>query len=287
MTDLAEMPPARRIALSGGGWLHVHEQAGRKPTMLLLHGFTDCAQSYRLLLPHLAGRHIVIPDLRGHGQSFRASISSLDDFCADIEAMADGLRVGPVTLVGHSMGALIALRLAARGRLPVATLVTLSGSLAPASPTLAKVARQFAGLPHPLPVDHPFLDDWYACRRPVPPAFLRPLRTGCAAMRREDWAACLALLQRVDLRMEARKLAARALVIGGADDPLFPESHQIDLASTLPRAIRLSLSGVGHNPHWENAHEVAGELMLFEQGVEPIGGHPVPVSVGKDGLADS
>lgn len=280
------MPPARRIPLPGGGWLHVHEQAGIKPTLLLLHGFTDCAQSFRLLLPHLAGRHVVIPDLRGHGQSFRGSISSLDDFCTDIEAMADWLRVGPVTLVGHSMGALIALRLAARGRLPVATLVTLSGSLAPASPTLATVADQFAALPDPLPLDHPFLDEWYACRRPVPLAFLRPLRTGCAAMRREDWAACLALLQRVNLRSEARQLAVRTLVIGGADDHLFPESHQINLASTLPMAARVNLSRVGHNPHWEDAHEVASTLIRFEQEVAQTGARPVPASCCNDGRTD-
>ncbi|MEY4870904.1 MAG: hypothetical protein RLZZ563_234, partial [Pseudomonadota bacterium] len=102
MTDLIDMPPARQVVVPGGGWLTVHEQAGSGPTLVLLHGFTDHALSYRLLLPHLTGRHVVIPDLRGHGLSGRAPITSLDDFCRDFEAMAAELRLGTVTLVGHS-----------------------------------------------------------------------------------------------------------------------------------------------------------------------------------------
>lgn len=77
MSHLPPMPAARHIALPDGGWLNVHEQAGSGPTLLLLHGFTDCAESFRLLVPHLAERHLVIPNLRGHGASFRGRIASL------------------------------------------------------------------------------------------------------------------------------------------------------------------------------------------------------------------
>ena len=258
------MPPARQVVVPGGGWLTVYEQAGSGPTLVLLHGFTDHALSYRLLLPHLAGRHVVIPDLRGHGLSGRAPITSLDDFCRDVEAMAAELRLGTVTLVGHSMGAMIAVQLAARAKIKVGALVTLSGSLAPASAALATVAAQFATLPYPVPMDHPFLDEWYACRRLVPEAFLLPLRKSCVEMRREDWTACLAVLQRADLREVARRVTAPCLVIGGEDDPLFPESHQVTLAGFLPNAERVNLSGVGHNPHWELPKAVAERLLHFE-----------------------
>jgi pimeloyl-ACP methyl ester carboxylesterase len=268
VTNLVDMPPARRIFLPGGGWLNVHEQAGVGPPLLLLHGFTDCAHSYRLILPYLKGRHVVIPDLRGHGQSFRTAISGLDDFCSDLEAMATELSLEPATVVGHSMGALIAVHLTARGSLPVTTLITLSGSLAPASAALAKVTAQFAFLPHPLPMDHPFLDDWHACRHPVPEAFLQPLRRSCVDMRPEDWDSCLGILRTADLQEEAGRVAVASLVIGGDADPLFPESHQIALASALPNAHRQNLPGVGHNPHWEVAGDVANMLLQFEAAVQ-------------------
>lgn len=259
------MPSARQVFLPGGGWLRVHEQAGSGPTLVLLHGFTDHAQSYRLLLPYLAGRHIVIPDLRGHGLSSRAPITSLDDFCRDIEAMAAEMRLGVISLVGHSMGAMIAVQLGGRAKIKIGALLTLSGSLAPASAALSLVAAQFAALPYPVTVDHPFFDEWYACRRPVPEAFLLPLRQSCADMRPEDWAACLALLHRADLRDAARRVGAACLVIGGEDDPLFPESHQVALAGCLPTAERVNLPGVGHNPHWEMPKLVAEHLQQFER----------------------
>ncbi len=272
MTVLAEMPPVRRIALPGGGWLNVHEQLGRGPTILLLHGFTDCAQSYRLLLPFLAGRHLVIPDLRGHGRSFRAPIATFADFCTDLESMAAAMHLGEIILVGHSMSALLALQLSARGKLKVDGLVAISGSLAPDSPALHEVAAQFAALPDPLPVDHPFLDTWYACCCPVPEAFLAALRASCAVMRPEDWGACLKLLAEADLRAAAGRIDVTCLLIGGAADPLFPEAHQAALAEALPTAKRIALADVGHNPHWEVPEAVATalhDLMIEADHAEP------------------
>ncbi len=255
------MPPVRRIALSGGGWLNVYEQVGRGPTLLLLHGFTDCAQSFRLLLPFLAGRNLVIPDLRGHGRSFRAPIATLADFCIDLESMTAAMQLGQIVLVGHSMGALLALQLSARGKLKVDGLVAISGSLVPNSPALQKVAAQFSKLPDPLPVDHPFLDTWYACCCPVPEAFLAALRATCAAMRPEDWRACLTLLTEADLRATAEQIDVTCLLIGGAADPLFPEAHQAALAKAIPKAKHIALADVGHNPHWEVPEAVAISLL--------------------------
>lgn len=261
MTDIADMPPARHIELPGGAWLNVHEQGGDGPPFLLLHGFTDCAQSYRLLVPHLAGRHLVIPDLRGHGASFRGPIHHLDDLCLDIEEMADRMQLCAPILVGHSMGSLVAVRLAVRGKLGPKALVILSGSLTPASVALEQMTRDIAALPHPLPTDHPFFGAWHACQRQIPDAFLAPLRSACAAMRPEDWAACLKILRTTDLRKSAQTISVESLVIGGAEDPIFPEKHQATISFFLPKQRRITLEKVGHNPHWE-VPQFVGELVM-------------------------
>ena len=266
MTDLPAMPPEQRVHLPGGGWINLHEQPGEGPPILLLHGFTDCAHSYRLLLPFLVGRHVVVPDLRGHGASFRGPIRGFDDFCLDIEAVAREMGLTAPILVGHSMGSLVAVRLAARGILSTAALITLAGSLVPASAALKAVAQDIAALPHPLTVNHPFFDAWQACQRPVPDAFLSPLRSACAAMRPEDWISCLDLLQTTDFREMAQSVAVDSLVIGGSDDPLFPENHQATLSRFLPNSRGITLAGVGHNPHWEVPGLVAEKILGFLQG---------------------
>lgn len=254
------MPPARRVPVAGGGWLTVHEQAAGGPTLLLLHGFTDCAESYRLLLPHLAGCHLVIPDLRGHGTSFRGPIGSLDTLAGDVEAVADALGLRRVLVVGHSMGALVAITLAARGRVDLSGLVTISGSLRPAGPSLQALAGAMAALPDPLAVSHPFLDEWYACSRPVPAPFLARLRASCVAMRRQDWLDCLAMLDRADLRAVAGRLALASVVLSGSEDAIFAPDHQRGLVKALRPQRNVVFSGVGHNPHWEVPDEVAAVL---------------------------
>lgn len=90
--------------------------------MLLLHGLMGRAFHWagtaRWLSEH---RRVVALDQRGHGQSERPAAGpgattplGRDAFVADAEAVIEQLGLGPVTLIGHSMGALTGWQLAAR-----------------------------------------------------------------------------------------------------------------------------------------------------------------------------
>lgn len=86
--------------------------AGRIGTVVLLHGLFDSARGWRDLPQRLAraGLAVHAPDLPGHGLS--------TDTAETVEAMADlilpGLPAGRIALVGHSLGGLLAVRLAQR-----------------------------------------------------------------------------------------------------------------------------------------------------------------------------
>jgi pimeloyl-ACP methyl ester carboxylesterase len=270
---LPPMPSARRVALPRGGWLNVHEAAGRGPAVVLLHGLTDCAESFRLLLPHLADCHLVVPDLRGHGASFRSDIADLASLSHDVEAVLRHLGPREVILVGHSMGALVAVHLALRQRIRVAGLATISGSLNPGGPALQALKTRVQALPDPLPLRHPFLDAWYACCRPVPAAFLDRLQASCVEMRREDWLACLDLLETADLRAAARNLRVPSLVLAGSHDEIFSRPHHDALVAALNPSRSLVFDHVGHNPHWEVPGLVAAELRAFVNRVATAGRH--------------
>ena len=95
-------------------------------------------------------------------------IGSLDDFCSDLEAMADAdePRAGHCrrTFYGRAhRGAPRRARTSSGGSPSHAVRQPCTGQRRPCAGH-GPVRR----LPHPLPMDHPFLDDWYACRRPVP-----------------------------------------------------------------------------------------------------------------------
>lgn len=94
-------------------WL---ERGSGTPT-LLLHGFTGMKENWLQLAPHLAARRrLIAPDLPGWGDSTRL-VDADYGYAAQADRVArfiETLAIGPVDVVGHSMGGGIAAVLAAR-----------------------------------------------------------------------------------------------------------------------------------------------------------------------------
>jgi N-formylmaleamate deformylase len=90
------------------------EQSGSGEELVLLHGFTDSGCNWLPLVPALEATHTVIrPDARGHGLSARLEHDfTLDDLVADVIGVLDGLGIATAALLGHSMGASTAARVA-------------------------------------------------------------------------------------------------------------------------------------------------------------------------------
>lgn len=86
------------------------------PVVLCLHGLTRNGRDFEDLAPHLAERYrVVVPDVRGRGLSQRdtnADNYRLSVYLRDVELLLDGLGATEVSIVGTSMGGLMALALA-------------------------------------------------------------------------------------------------------------------------------------------------------------------------------
>ncbi|MGE3528980.1 MAG: alpha/beta fold hydrolase [Methyloceanibacter sp.] len=97
-----------------------YEEQGKGPPVLLLHGFGASTYTWRHIVPELAQTHRVIAvDLKGFGQSDkpfddRYSVSDQAELLAELIEAKD-LR--NLTIVGHSFGGGVALRLALDARL--------------------------------------------------------------------------------------------------------------------------------------------------------------------------
>jgi len=103
------------------------EISGAEPALVLVHGFTDTSRSFSLLAPHLAGRRLIMPDLRGHGASSPGKGFGIADFADDIAALIRHLQLDQPVVVGHSLGAMVAIALAARYKELIGGLVVMAG----------------------------------------------------------------------------------------------------------------------------------------------------------------
>src|SRR4051794_7240643 len=108
-----------------------------EPALVLLHGFTQPRQSWRLTVQALQGRYrALVPDLPGHGQAEHRT-PSFDACAAYVRALAPARTL---TLAGYSMGGRIALHTALTLGPSVVTRLVLVG----ASPGLADPAERAA-----------------------------------------------------------------------------------------------------------------------------------------------
>lgn len=141
---------AYQFAGRDGAELTYHETGSGRP-LILLHGFMgsgsqmlEYVQAGAFVGP---GRRIILPDLRGHGQSTRSHDPAAyppdvlaDDGLALIEHL--GLADGDYDLGGYSLGARIVVRMLARSAKPGRAIVAAQG--------LAKVSGpQGAGANYP------------------------------------------------------------------------------------------------------------------------------------------
>ena len=123
------------ISLSTGVRLHYAEQGDPNGgTIVFLHGYTDSWYSFSRLLPLLepARYHVYAISQRGHGDSDRPDGGyTIDDFAADVAAFLDAVSATRVNLVGHSMGSMVARRVAETYPERVAQLVIIGSFLTP------------------------------------------------------------------------------------------------------------------------------------------------------------
>jgi pimeloyl-ACP methyl ester carboxylesterase len=101
--------------------------AAGAPTVLCLHGLTRNSSDFEDLAPHLQQRYrVIVPDLRGRGRSARdANPQNYQPaiYVQDILALMDMTGAPQVSVIGTSLGGLLAMMLGAGYRARVAGIV--------------------------------------------------------------------------------------------------------------------------------------------------------------------
>ncbi len=270
-TSLA--PRTARQQLPNGPALEFVEQGPRGgTTLLLLHGITDSWRSFEAVLPHLPAQwHVLALTQRGHGGSDKpAGGYRTRDFAADAAAFACALGLPPLVVVGHSMGAANAMRLAIDHPALVRGLVAAGAfaSFGDKAELVNFVRSAIQPLADPIPRElaQAFQQDTLA--RPVAPGLLETAVDESLRVPAWVWREAFTGLLQDDFGAELSRIAAPTLLVQGDADAFVPAADTGRLLRQLPQARASVWQGAGHALHWEEPARFADELVRFVRGLQ-------------------
>lgn len=199
--------------------------------VLLLHGAGMDHRAWADLAPRLAalGYDVLMPDCPPMD-----NIPALAEWAAALWPDADDL---PLHLVGHSMGALVALALAARRGCASLTLMGIAYPMTVHADFLALAMADD-------PKAYALMNKWSFA---APPDTLHPLIAAMANGPKGALGLGLRACNAYDAGFEdAARVNCSALFILGARDKMTPPGGADDLMARMPRARRIVIDKCGH-----------------------------------------
>jgi len=247
-------PPKGRHIRTNGVRLHYLHFENKHPPLILIPGITMTAATWQFVAARLARfAQVFLIDPRGRGLSEGGAALGylLDDYAADVLGMIDGLGLRRADVLGHSMGARIAIRLAARAPRAVANLVL-------ADPPMTGPGRRA----YPTPLS----------------AFLDGIEQASQGLGREQMREMLGWPEEhIDLRMQwlptcdphavaqsyrsfieedihadLPKIAARTLLLYAGRGGTVTEADADEAMALLARGTRLRIDDAGHMIPWDD-----------------------------------
>lgn len=93
--------------------LHPAQSPSALPALLIVHGLFGSARNWGVIARRMsADRNVVAVDMRNHGDSPALPSHSYSDMAADLAQVIEAQNVGPMDIMGHSMGGKAAMQLA-------------------------------------------------------------------------------------------------------------------------------------------------------------------------------
>lgn len=229
-----------------------------RQTILFVHGAQLQATTWLPILRCLpADVPVLAPDLRSHGLSERGEALGINEWADDLESVLNSFEAGPVHVVGHSVGAAIAIELAARRPQQILSIVTLGGAFLPAPITDADTAEA-------LRVDGAMP----TLRRMVVEDILAPTATDAvreealAQLSENDLETAAAVLiasNHTDVRPRLDAIRCPLLLVSGDQDMICPVDEARWLADETNSNLLL-IPRVGHLPQHEDPAAAAAHI---------------------------
>jgi pimeloyl-ACP methyl ester carboxylesterase len=259
---------ARRGALELSTGVRLHYTEAGSPdgeAVLCLHGYTDSSFSFSRIMPLLPPVfRTIAPDQRGHGDSdCPPSGYTLTEFAADAAAVLDALGIAHATVIGHSMGSLVAQRFALDHPHRVARLVLVGSATTAANEGVLALRSDVEAVSDPVPAAFVREFQQSMVHVPLPPAFLDTVVAESRKLPARVWRAVLDGILTFDSAAELRTLRCPTLIVWGDRDSAFPRDEQYRLRDGIAGARLTIYSETGHSPQWERPAQFVRDVLAF------------------------
>lgn len=247
------------------------------PPLILLHGAGANAHWWRHLAPSLAARfHVVALDFRGHGDSDQPKERVPGAFERDVQAVLDEIGAESPVLIGHSLGAHVALSFAAMHQDVRAVVLVdpsrgvsasqrratrLALSLNPSYTTRDHAVRRFRFLPGADEASE-------TLRRTIAEKSVSQQPDGRWGYKFDERWFALPPTERPD----ASRVACPVLIVRGADSPLLTAEGAAALAADLPRGRVIEIADAGHHVIVDQPERWLAAVEAFLDEAVPSGG---------------
>lgn len=239
------------------------------PPLLIVHGLFGSGRNWGVIARRLAeDRRVLTPDMRNHGDSFRAPVHDYPAMAADLAEVIEA-HGGRADVVGHSMGGKAAMQLALTrpdlvGRLVIADIAPVAYSHTQTPLIDAMAALPLDGLTSRRDADA-------ALAPAVPDAGTRAFLLQSLDLRAEGgprWKLNLPVLKAEMDRIigwpgTAGRFDGPTLVLSGGASSYVQPAHRPLFDALFPAARHVALPGVGHWLHAEAPAEFLAALAAF------------------------
>ncbi len=262
------------------------------PPMILLHGILGSSRNWQTAGRDLAGRyHVWALDLRNHGGSPHAGEMDYGVMVEDMLAWLEARGLGRVTLLGHSMGGKVAMRLACRHPERVERLVVVD--IAPRDYSWGgKQRKEFAAMNGlELAGLRSRAEAETRLEASVPDWAMRKFLTTNLEREGDGWrwsinlaalTEALPVLEKNSLEPADRFAGPALFIVGGKSAYVQPGDHAAILRH-FPAAKIETIPESGHEPHMQARAEFV-RLVRGDSGTEGLGQGGLQLVAG-EGLA--
>jgi pimeloyl-ACP methyl ester carboxylesterase len=274
--------PSKKVKISG---VNVHfVEAGKGPSILFLHGLGGSWRDWSANLPAFASDYRVMAmDFPGFGESDKPEVQYSIEWLADVvETFLQEQEIDRVNLVGHSMGAVVALDVASRPKSRVDKLViTDAVGIGDKSEFLAyAMSKKIMGPDTGWEFVDSFLKDQFRAMaddliekqkpqtaRDLFESLKMPI-TGHPLLPMTPEVQMIASIFDFDIRPKLASIRQPTLILWGAKDPVAPPQDASFLRTRIHSSTLVLFPDSGHSPMIEHPSLFNQELGKFLQAEE-------------------